>query len=104
VVARDATSLRFGTLQGHLEAGQIEFRAGYVDGLLEFGTEAWSRAGDRWADVLYSRLRVAKEIQFNMWVHFCLRAAAIAGGRVAGGVVIDTRGIAEDLCHDAAGR
>ncbi|HEV7624905.1 MAG TPA: DUF1990 family protein [Streptomyces sp.] len=104
VVARDATSLRLGTLQGHLEAGQIEFRACYVDGLLEFGTEAWSRAGDRWADVLYSRLRVAKEIQFNMWVHFCLRAAAIAGGRVAGGVVIDTRGIAEDLCHDAAGR
>jgi len=102
VLHRDATSLRFGTLQGHLEAGQIQFTTRTAeDGLLEFETEAWSRAGDRLADLLYSRLRVAKEIQFNMWVHFCLRAAAIAGGRVVGGVHIDTRGIPEELCQPA---
>ncbi|WP_181768060.1 DUF1990 family protein [Streptomyces albidus (ex Kaewkla and Franco 2022)] len=104
VVHRDATSLRLHTLQGHLEAGQIQFAARAADGSLEFETEAWSRAGDRWADLLYSRLRVAKEIQFNMWVHFCLRAAAIAGGRVAGGVLIETRGIPEELCRDSPGR
>ncbi|WP_111602442.1 DUF1990 family protein [Streptomyces sp. Amel2xB2] len=100
VVHRDPLSLRLGTLQGHLEAGQIEFRSrALADGGLEFGIEAWSRAGDRMADLLYSRLRVAKEMQFNMWVHFCLRAAAVAGGRVAGGVHIDTRSIPEALCR-----
>jgi len=93
VVHRDATSFRFSTLHGHLEAGQIQFSAHYDGGLLGFQVEAWSRAGDRLADVLYSRLRLAKEIQLNMWVHFCLRAAAIAGGRTRGGVTISTRSI-----------
>ena len=102
---RDATSLRFGTLQGHLEAGQIEFKAREgEDGLLVFEVEAWCRAGDRWADLLYGRLRVAKEIQFNMWVHFCLRVVRITGGRTRGGVTIDTRGIPESACREAVGR
>lgn len=104
VLHRDETSMRFGTLQGHLEAGQIQFRAQETDGALRFEVEAWSRAGDRMANLLYSRLRVAKEIQFNMWVHYCLQAADIAGGRVLGGVSIDTRGIPETLCRDAVGR
>jgi hypothetical protein len=107
VVHRDPVSLRLGTLHGHLEAGQIEFRSREVEGGLEFGIEAWSRAGDRVADLLYSRLRVAKEMQFNMWVHFCLRAAAVSGGHVVGGVHIDTRNIPEELCRsdsDVSGR
>ncbi|MFC4494482.1 DUF1990 family protein [Streptomyces ovatisporus] len=100
----DATSFRLGTLRGHLEAGQIQFTSRVAeDGLLEFETEAWSRAGDRLAGLLYSRLRVAKEMQFNMWVHFCLRAAAIAGGRVVGGVRIATRSIPGELCRDSPG-
>ena len=100
VVHRDATSFRFGTLHGHLEAGQIQFSAHNDGGLLGFEIESWSRAGDRLADVLYSRLRLAKEIQLNMWVHFCLRAAAIAGGRTEGGVTIRTRGVPEDGGQD----
>lgn len=104
VVDRGPTSLRFATLQGHLEAGQIEFRAGPDDdGLLRFEVEAWSRGGDRWADLLYSRLRMAKEMQFNMWVHFCLKAARIAGGRVRGGVTIDTRAVPEAVCAEVPG-
>lgn len=100
----DDTSFRLGTLRGHLEAGQIQFSARTTqDGLLEFETEAWSRAGDRMADLLYSRLRVAKEIQFNMWVHFCLRAAKISGGRLVGGVRIETRGIPKELCESSGG-
>jgi hypothetical protein len=39
----------------------------------------WARAGDRLADVLYNKLRLAKEIQLNMWSHFCVRAACRAG-------------------------
>lgn len=98
VVHRDATSLRFATLQGHLEAGQIEFRTGGGDDALMFAIQVWSRGGDRLADLLYSRLRVAKEIQFNMWVYFCLRTAGFSGGRPRGGVTVVTRAIPQDLC------
>ena len=37
------------------------------------------------------QLRLAKEIQLNMWSHFCVRVAALAGGRPRGGVTIRTR-------------
>ncbi len=104
VVHRTPASLRFATLRDHLEAGQIEFRAAAADaGTLRFEVEAWSRGGDRWADLLYSRLRMAKEMQFNMWVHFCLKTAAIAGGRVRGGVTVDTRAVPASLCDHAQG-
>ncbi|WP_237735772.1 DUF1990 family protein [Streptomyces sp. AA1529] len=99
VLHRDPVTIRLGTLHGHLEAGQIEFTADDPGDGLRFHVEAWSRAGDWWADLLYSRLRVAKEIQFNMWVHFALGAAAIAGGRAQGGVTIETRGIPAASCE-----
>jgi len=102
VVHRDATSFRFGTLAGHLEAGQIQFSAHHDGQLLRFEIEAWSRAGDRFANLLYTKLRLAKEIQLNMWVHFCLRAATIAGGIPRGGVTIDTRSIPDDGGPDVA--
>jgi hypothetical protein len=91
VVHRDPTSFRLATLEGHLEAGEIEFRAASDGDALHFEIESWARAGDRLADLLYNRLRLAKEIQLNMWSHFCVRAAALAGGRLSGGVTIRTR-------------
>jgi Domain of unknown function (DUF1990) len=91
VVHRDATSFRLATLQGHLEAGQIEFRAQPDGDTLRFEIESWARAGDRLADVMYNKLRLAKEVQLNMWTHFCIRAAALAGGRPRGGITIRTR-------------
>ena len=94
VAGRDETSFRLVTLDGHLEAGQIEFRAVPDGDALRFEIESWARAGDRLADVLYNRLRLAKEIQLNMWTHFCLRAADLAGGRPQGGVTIRTRWLA----------
>ncbi len=95
VVNQDSRSFRLATLRGHLEAGQIEFRADKVDGLLEFEIEAWARAGDRRSSFLYNRLRISKEIQLNMWVHVCLRVAAISGGRPVDGVEIVTRTLAD---------
>lgn len=91
VVHRDDTSFRLATLPGHLEAGQIEFRAGRDGDELTFDIESWARAGDRLADLLYNRLRLAKEIQLNMWSHFCLQVAALSGGRPVGGITIRTR-------------
>ncbi|MCW2906620.1 MAG: hypothetical protein JWL68_1409 [Actinomycetia bacterium] len=93
VVHRDPASFRLATLEGHLEAGEIEFRAASDGDALHFEIESWARAGDRLADLLYNRLRLAKEIQLNMWSHFCVRAAALAGGRLSGGVTIRTRSV-----------
>ena len=91
VVHRDATCFRLATLPGHLEAGEIEFRSAMDGDALRFEIESWARAGDRLADLLYNRLRLAKEIQLNMWSHFCVRTAALARGRLQGGVTIRTR-------------
>ena len=39
---RDATSFRLDTLEGHLEAGRIEFRAARTGELLCFEIESWA--------------------------------------------------------------
>jgi hypothetical protein len=91
VVRRDGNSFRLATLDGHLEAGEIEFRAKLDGGALHFEIESWARAGDWLSGLLYNKLRLAKEIQLNMWSHFCVRAAELAGGRPQGGISIRTR-------------
>jgi hypothetical protein len=91
VVHRTSTSFRLATLTGHLEAGQIEFRAQPRGSHLRFEIEAWARPSSWAIHVLYSRLQLAKEIQLNMWVRFCLTAARLAGGQARGGVTIRTR-------------
>jgi len=91
VVRREESSFRLATLDGHLEAGEIEFRARPDGDALRFEIESWARAGDRLSALLYNKLRLAKEIQLNMWSHFCVRAAALAGGRPQGGITIRTR-------------
>jgi hypothetical protein len=96
VIGRDATSFRLATLDGHLEAGEIEFRAVQDGDALTFEIESWARAGDRLSDLMYNKLRLAKEIQLNMWTHFCIRAAALAGGRPKGGITISTRWVPWD--------
>jgi hypothetical protein len=90
VIRTDANSLRLATLRGHLEAGQIEFRARRDGDGLTFEIESWARAGDWLSHIAYNYLRLAKEIQLNMWTHCCLRTCKIAGGRPDGGVWITT--------------
>ncbi|WP_241741115.1 DUF1990 family protein [Streptomyces sp. L2] len=89
-VGRDSGCLHLATLCGHMEAGQVQFRARDEDGLLLFEIELWARPANRLVHLLYSHLRLAKEIQFNMWVRFCLAAAAASGGRAVDGVHITT--------------
>jgi hypothetical protein len=91
VVHRTPRSFRFATLAGHLEAGQIEFRAGERPEGLRFEIESWARSGDRLSNLLYHRLRMAKEIQLHMWTSFLERDAREAGGRPVGGIDIHTR-------------
>lgn len=85
------TSFRLVTLKGHLEAGQIEFRASEPDGQLQFAIESWARSGDRLSNLLYHHLRMAKEVQLHMWTSFLERVADLAGGRITGGIEIVSR-------------
>ena len=99
VVAVTPSSFRFATLAGHLEAGQIEFRASEGDEL-GFEIESWARAGDRLSDLLYQRLRMAKEIQLHMWTSFLEQVVKLTGGRMSGGIEIVTRRIDDDGDQD----
>ena len=91
VVAATATSFRLATLNGHLEAGQIEFAASSDHRSLEFSIESWARSGDRFSDLLYTHLRLAKEVQLHMWTSVLVRVAKLAGGWMDAGIVVTTR-------------
>ena len=91
VVAADATSFRLATLDGHLEAGQIHFRCDSDYRSLDFEIESWARSGDRLSDLLYTHLRLSKEVQLHMWTSVLLRIVKLTEGRMDGGVVITTR-------------
>ena len=90
VVAVWARSVRLATLKGHFEAGQIELRTG-GDGAIEFTVESWARSGDRLSKLLHQNLHMAKEVQLHMWTTFLERVVRLAGGRMKGGIDIDTR-------------
>jgi hypothetical protein len=91
VAAATPTSFRFVTLAGHLEAGQIEFRAQRAGTMLRFEIESWARSGDRLSNLLYNHLRMAKEVQLHMWTSFLEQVADLAAGRLTGGVEIVSR-------------
>lgn len=84
------TSFRLATLRGHIEAGEIEFRARDENAMLFFEIESWARSSNRLFDLLYDRLGIARELQLDMWAFFLERAAQISGGAVAGGIQILT--------------
>lgn len=90
VVESTPEGLRFATLEGHLEAGQIAWRARDEDGRLVFEVESWARPGDRLSLVMHHHLRMAKEVQLHMWTSVCERVASLAGGRHDGGIDIET--------------
>lgn len=96
VVAADATSFRLATLPGHLEAGQIEFRARSDYRSLWFEIESWARSGDRVSDVLYTHLRISKEVQLHMWSSVLRKVVGLTQGSMEGGIVITTRTVEPD--------
>jgi uncharacterized protein (UPF0548 family) len=89
-------SFRLATLNGHLEAGQIEFRARADLRALEFTIESWARSGDRLSDLLYTHVGLAKEVQLHMWTSVLERVVKLAQGKMAGGIVITTRRVDVD--------
>jgi hypothetical protein len=92
VAQRDGSMFRLVTLEGHLEAGQIEFRAyENEDAQIVFEIESWARSRDRLTDLLYDRLRMSKEVQLHMWTSTLERIVKLSGGRRSGGIEIHTR-------------
>ncbi len=90
VVKREPQLFRLATLEQHLEAGQIEFRAFEEGELLIFEIESWARSKDWITDILYDRLRMSKEVQLHMWTSVLERVVELSGGRMTGGVDIHT--------------
>ena len=86
-------SFRLATLAGHLEAGQIEFRASSSDTEMAFEIESWARSGGSLVNLLYHRLRMAKEVQAHMWISFLERVVQLAGGHMTGGIDLATERI-----------
>ncbi|MDX6554770.1 MAG: hypothetical protein QOD86_965 [Miltoncostaeaceae bacterium] len=82
VIEVDERSFRLATLRGHMEAGEIVFRASDEDGRLIFEIASWARSGDPLFALLYDHIPVNREIQQHMWVQFLLRVAQISGGRI----------------------
>jgi hypothetical protein len=97
VIELDATSFRFATLDSHLEAGQIEWRAlRDANGALVFQIESWARPGDRISALMHHRLRMAKEVQLHMWSSVVEQVRDLVGGRLAHGIDIETHRVAWD--------
>lgn len=91
VIERTPTSFRFITLAGHIEAGQIEWRArDEDDGRVAFEIESWSRPGDLMSELMHHKLRMAKEVQLHMWISVLEQVARRYGHR-DGPLDIETR-------------
>ena len=104
VVEAGPAAFTLATLDGHLEAGKIQFRAESHPteaGALRFTIESWARSRDAAVDLAYDKLAVAKEAQQAMWTFFCERVAEDCGGRRLGEIDVLTEREAEP---DADGR
>ena len=97
VLMHEPTFFRFGTLDSHLEAGQIEWRAWESDGKLQFAVESWSRAGDKLSAIMHDHLRMAKEVQLYMWTSIVERVARHVDGELVRGVSVETRRVPPDV-------
>jgi hypothetical protein len=58
-----------------------------------FEIESWARSSSWLVNILYHRLRMAKEVQAHMWISFLERAVDISGGRMTGGIDLHTERI-----------
>ena len=90
VIGVSRCSFRLATLTGHLEAGQIEFRAGAAKTDVVFEIESWARSASPLVNLLYHRARMAKEVQAHMWISFLERVVQLAGGHMTGGIDLAT--------------
>lgn len=92
VVDVAATSLTLATMTGHIEAGQIEFRAHHRPdrATLRFEIESWARSSAGLLHLLYDVVPLARELQLVMWSRMCRNVVDVAGGTAPHGVQVTT--------------
>lgn len=93
VTAAGSTSFEFITLEGHPEAGRIQFEAHYLDerpDALRFEIRSRARARDGMVAFVYDTVGGGRLMQEATWVEFCRRVATVAGGQALGDVVVET--------------
>ncbi len=96
VAGRTDTAIRLVTLRGHMEAGEIEFRAADDAGDLVFEIESAARSGTTGSWLVYALLRLGMEVQLHMWAQFCSSVARLAGGTPDGPVTVHTTRYPDD--------
>ena len=93
VTSADAAGFEFITLEGHPEAGRIQFGAHWLDGrpdALRFEIHSRARSRDGVVAFAYDTIGGGLLIQEATWVEFCRRAAAMCGGQALADVVVET--------------
>jgi hypothetical protein len=89
VVDVSPRSFRLATLEGHMESGVIEMRTSPIrsdsqPADVAFTIESWARSHDRFLDVLYNTLGIARALQGEMWSIACDRFAQLVQGEHVG--------------------
>lgn len=93
-VSVNPDSFSFLTMQGHVEAGQITFRAQphpEMPNAIRFEILSWSRSKDLIVNFGYDLLQSIKTAQTAMWTTFCERTAETSGGQLTDKVHILTQ-------------
>ena len=84
-------SFRFATLEGHMESGVIEMRTeADASHDIAFTIESWARSHDRFLQVMYDKLGIAKALQAEMWSIACDRFATLVLGEPVGPLSVIT--------------
>ena len=96
----------FVTLQDHLEAGQINFRAAEVPerpDAIRFEIHSEARSRDKSVEFAYEIVGIAKAAQTSMWANWCRRVVEKSGGTLVGeiDVLTEKQPIKEDESEDA---
>ena len=78
-----------------MESGVIEMRtstdhAAGEEPCVTFAIESWARSHDRFLDVMYDKLGIAKAMQGEMWAIACDRFAQLVRGEPVGALEIAT--------------
>jgi len=86
----DEQRFRFVTLDGHLEAGIIDFSTADTATGITFTIESWATSGGPFSRFLYDVVGVARALQAEMWVEACETVTTLAAGVQTGPVEVIT--------------
>jgi uncharacterized protein (UPF0548 family) len=93
------TSFLLVTLEGHMEAGEIQFSVidhPEKEDALRFEISSWARSSNHITDFFYQFLGVSKFSQARMWTFFCDKVVEKSGGQLIGKINVMTHKASEN--------